>query len=83
MTVPSGLKSIAGMLLRKSLSDRCPSAKITESALRISNTPVGCGLPCASSAMTSIFRSSSPISRMLDSHLIFTPSETASSASKA
>src|SRR3546814_9693346 len=82
ITVPSDLNSTPGTLFRKPLSVCWPSASTTASASSVSNWPVGCGLPSASSSVTSTVSDGPTTSLMLVSHLILTPSASASSRSE-
>ena len=80
-TVPSFSNSTPGTLCRNSVSVSCPSARMTVSAERVSNRPVGCGKPDSSSSITSTCISEPSISLIVRSQLIRTPSRSASSAS--
>ena len=60
-----------------------PSASTSESASSVSNSPVGCGNPSASSAIFSTVSEPPSMRLIVDSHLIITPSSSASATSKS
>ena len=81
LTTPSAISS-PGTPSSSDRSTSWPSASTSESASRVSNSPVGCGKPLASSAIFStVIVPSSPIRLIVDSHLTSTPSCSASSSS--
>src|SRR5579871_6845654 len=75
---PSVVNAIPGTRRRNLLSVSWPSASTTASAVRVSNLPVGCGLPFASSIIRSTVSEGPTTSLMLVSHLILMPSAIAS-----
>ncbi len=82
-TVPSGVNSTPGTVLRNELSVSWPRARMTVSALSSSKRPVGRGNPFSSSSMASTVSVGPSNAVMVRSQLMRTPSRSASSASSS